>query len=299
MSVAMGSSGLKRLLDLALPEQQLGAEDHVSAWDATTGTFDPGFPAAMNDLQFFITPMIADVDGTGTASVVQSSAVYDTRAYHLGGAPAVGFPKQTAGWGTQTAAIGDVLGAGTVQVAEPTREGNLFLWTTSGSACQPREWPKFQHDEHNSGDYATDATPPGALRGVHLDGGTLTVTASGDNGWCAGTGSAYVLTVGGVQHTLKASPAGAGAVQVLDVSGLIHGHSKWTISERDAAGNLSFPVGPGSTRTGGAIDTTIPLSWPSLGGPELPPPPATSTPVLLAALVLGSAVVRRRRRAVA
>src|SRR5947209_10579591 len=79
MSFAMGATGLRRLLDVVLPEQQLGAEDHVGAWDVATGTYEPGFPALMNDLQFFNTPAIADIDGSGRASVLQSSAMYDLR----------------------------------------------------------------------------------------------------------------------------------------------------------------------------------------------------------------------------
>ncbi|MEY2571393.1 MAG: hypothetical protein QOE63_1743, partial [Acidimicrobiaceae bacterium] len=63
LSFAMGASGVRRLLDVVLPEQQLLAEDHVSAWRATTGTFEAGFPARMNDLQFLATPAIADVTG--------------------------------------------------------------------------------------------------------------------------------------------------------------------------------------------------------------------------------------------
>jgi len=49
-------------------------------WDTTTGSFMPGFPAQMNDLMFFNTPAVADVNGSGQASVIQGSAVYDLRA---------------------------------------------------------------------------------------------------------------------------------------------------------------------------------------------------------------------------
>ena len=41
MSFAMGATGLRRLLDVVLPEQQLLAEDHVSAWDLRSGTYEP------------------------------------------------------------------------------------------------------------------------------------------------------------------------------------------------------------------------------------------------------------------
>jgi hypothetical protein len=282
-SVAMGSTGLRRLLDVALPDMQLGAEDHVSAWNTTTGRFESGFPALMNDLQFFTTPAIADVDGTGTASVLQSSAVYDTRAYKLGGIAPPGWPKQTGGWATQTVTVVDVLGTGTVQAIEPTREGNLFVWTTQGPACQPKEWPKFQHDEHNSGSHETDATPPAVLRSVALTGSTMTLRASGDDGYCAGSVRRYVVTVGGVQHVLTpASIAPAGATQTLDLAGIDLGGGPVTVSAEDAAGNLSYPAAAG-------------------GPPSAMPEFASPAGTLLLVGIVGLGVVRllRRRRLLA
>ncbi|MFA5890442.1 MAG: S8 family serine peptidase [Actinomycetota bacterium] len=162
MSLAMGTTGLKRLLDVVVPEQQLGAEDHVSAWDVRTGTFMPGFPAQMNDLQFFNTPAIADVDGDGFADVLQGSAMYDLQAYSIGGARPQGWPKFTGGWVVSTPGVGDFDGDGKVEVAMMTREGNLFVWRTKGSACQATEWPKYQHDLANTGNYTTPvARAPG------------------------------------------------------------------------------------------------------------------------------------------
>jgi hypothetical protein len=196
----------------------------------------------MNDLQFFNTPAIADVDGSGLPSVLQGSAVYDVRGYKVGGVPATGFPKFTGGWITQTPSVGDVVGDGGLELAVPTREGNVFVWRTGGTACGDLEWPKFQHDLHNSGDYDTDATPPGALRGAALAGGSVHLTASGDNGYCTGTGKDYVVTVDGVQHVLPTAPAAAGQPQTLDVASLVADADSVSISEEDAAGNLSYPV---------------------------------------------------------
>jgi hypothetical protein len=257
MSFAMGATGLKRLLDIVLPDQQLGAEDHLGAWNAATGTYDAGFPARMNDLMFFNTPAIADIDGSGLPAVLQGSAVYDLRGYKLGGVAPSGWPKFTGGWVTQTPAVGDLLGDGGLEVAVPTREGNLFVWKTTGSACGDLEWPKFQHDLRNTGDYETDATPPGALRGVSLDGGVLHLTASGDNGYCSVAGKRYVLTVDGVQHALSTAPAAAGTAQAIDVASLVAGATQVTVSEEDAAGNLSFPVVvKGGTATATAAPST-------------------------------------------
>jgi hypothetical protein len=155
LSIAMGSTGLRRLLDVVLPDQQLLAEDHISVWDARTGTYLPGFPAQMNDLMFFNTPAIADVTGDGLADVLQSSAMYDVQAYTIGGVRPLGWPKFTGGWGVTTPAVGDLDGDGLVEVAAMTREGYLFVWHTAGSACQTPEWPKYQHDLANTGNYSS------------------------------------------------------------------------------------------------------------------------------------------------
>jgi hypothetical protein len=195
----MGSTGLRRLLDVVLPEQQLAAEDHVGVWDARTGTYAPGFPAQMNDLQFFNTPAIVDVDGDGAAEVLQSSAMYDLRAYSLGGLAPATWPKFTAGWSVSTPAAGDLDGDGRLDVALATREGNLFVWRTASSACGPgtTEWPKYGHDLRNTSTYGTDATPPAAVSGARVVNGVLSWSAAGDDGVC-GRASAYVVSIPGL-----------------------------------------------------------------------------------------------------
>jgi hypothetical protein len=240
LSFVMGSTGLRRLLDVVLPEQQLLAEDHISAWDTTLGSFQPGFPAQMNDLMFFNTPAVADVDGDGKAEVLQGSAMYDLRAYSAGGLAPSGWPKFTGGWSVTTPAVGDIDGDGKLEVAAPTREGNLFVWATQGEACQVAEWPKYQHDLWNTGSYGTDATRPGRLTDVHLDGSTLTFTTAGGDGRC-GTADSFVVTVNGQPVDINVDPEGPGTVQSLNLAGVGPG-SRVTVQAVDAAGNLSPPV---------------------------------------------------------
>ncbi|HJQ41918.1 MAG TPA: FG-GAP-like repeat-containing protein [Jatrophihabitantaceae bacterium] len=245
LTFAMGSTGLRRLLDVVLPEQQLGAEDHVGAWDATTGTYEPGFPAQMNDLMFFNTPAIADIDGDGNAEVLQSSAMYDLRAYSLGGLVPAGWPKFTGGWSVSTPAVGDLDGDGRLDVALPTREGDLRVWHTAGDACQAKEWPKYQHDLHNSGTYGTDATPPAALRDVTMtrNGATVTISwiAPGDDGVC-GTADHYRVVVGGTTTGTAPAPAPAGTRQTLTIQ-LPKGKTKSVqLQAYDGAGNAGFPA---------------------------------------------------------
>src|SRR5205823_2792289 len=184
----------------------LGTEDHVGAWNALTGTYDPGFPAQMNDLQFFNTPAVADVDGDGRADVLQGSAMYDLQAYGLGGLAPPGWPKFTGGWSVSTPVVGDLDGDGRVEVAMATREGNLFVWHAAGAACQAVEWPKYQHDLRNSGDAATDGTPPGVLRNVSLHpDGELSFAASGGDGPC-GQATAFRVVVDGHQVAVADKP---------------------------------------------------------------------------------------------
>ncbi len=42
-----------------------------------------------------------------------------------------------------------------------TRSGYLNGYSTGAPACSPASWPRFHHDNANSGDYSRDATLPG------------------------------------------------------------------------------------------------------------------------------------------
>jgi hypothetical protein len=259
LSFAMGSTGLRRLLDVVLPEQQLLAEDHVGAWELQTGTYLPGFPALMNDLQFFNTPIIADITGDGRADVITSSAMYDVRAYGLGGTVPSGWPKFTGGWSVVAPAVGDFNGDGKMDLAIITRAGELFVWKTDGSACGTREWPKYQHDLHNSGNYATDAEPPAVVGDLQAtkQGSNVTLTwrAPGDDGNC-GTAKRYVVKVNGAAVSSGVpTPGAAGSAQTITIPAA---HvSSITVQAQDAAGNLGIPAtvsmrghaGPTSTAT--------------------------------------------------
>jgi hypothetical protein len=240
LAFAMGATGLRRLLDVVLPDQQLGAEDHVAAWDARTGQYVPGFPALMNDLMFFNTPAVGDVDGDGLAEVVQGSAVYDLRAYGLAGRVPSGWPKFTGGWVVGTPAFGDIDGDGLTEIAAVTREGWLWLWRTAGRACQPVEWPRYQHDLHNSGNYATDATPPAPVRGLAVESGELAFDRSGDDGVC-GAADHYELAVDGAEpSSLEVHSSGDRLVAGLPE--LRPGRHRLTLWAVDEAGNRSFPA---------------------------------------------------------
>jgi hypothetical protein len=155
------------LLDASEPADQSPHDSQLDAWDATTGSFLPGFPQVMSSLQFFDQPIVADLTGyVGQAYAVEASSDSDLRAFDANGREAPGFPKLTGGWITGGAAFGalgtlhhEVLVAG-------TREGELFIWQTGAPACGPRgAWPQVHQNLWNTNDYSAVVGPSiGACR---------------------------------------------------------------------------------------------------------------------------------------
>lgn len=320
LTVVGPGAGVRRLLDVALEADQLGAEDHLLLWDAdgpTAGRFEPNAPVIVNDLQFFTAPIVADITGDGMAEAIQGTAVSDTVAVGL--APSSPNTSDTAiryftgGWHVNAAAVGDApLGAaddGRLHLASITREGYLRLWPTAvqagtDAACVARsEWPEYGHDPFNSGNYHTDGWRPGPLREVAVSGGpqtwTVTFTAPGDDRDC-GQVDHYELRVGrgaSPPSWPDASPAGeapatvpAGATETLTVTE--PGASWLLVRARDDAGNGS-PVAVVRLAPGVGPPGAVPP-------PAAPPAPLPTTgggAVWAAALALLGAAWAGRRRA--
>jgi hypothetical protein len=114
----------------------------------------------MNDLQFFGSPIVADIDGDGLPEALEGSGGYDIHAFNIQGAEPSGWPKFTNGWMVGSPAVGDLDGDGRLEVVGVTREGSLFVWRTTGDECGAIPWRRFHHDEWGSGNYHTDARPP-------------------------------------------------------------------------------------------------------------------------------------------
>ena len=156
LSFAAPAAGLGRLLAIVLADQQLTADDHIAAWAATTGTYQPTFPHHMEELQFLTGPSIADVGGAPGVrtppEIVEGSAGYFIHAYGVSGTEPPGWPKFTGGWNFANPAIGDVDGDGMNEVVVITREGYLWVWDTTAPVGN-EEWPKKRHDLRNTGNY--------------------------------------------------------------------------------------------------------------------------------------------------
>ena len=179
LSFAAPAAGIGRLLAIVLSDQQLTADDHINAWVATTGSFQPSFPHHMEELQFLTGPSIADVGGAPTPEIVEGSAGYFLHAYDVTGTEPSGWPKFTGGWHVANAAIGDVDGDGLNEVVALTREGNLYVWDTTAPAG-PQEWPKKRHDLRNTGNHEEPAGQTGnpTTTTSTVPGSTTTTTSS-------------------------------------------------------------------------------------------------------------------------
>ena len=151
LDVAAPVAGLSRLLDTATPEYQLPADDQLAAWDPIDGTMRPAFPRETPDLAFFVTPAIADVDGSGRAEVIAGNGVYTLSAVTPTGGVPDGWPKLTGGWLVGTPGLGDWDGNGTLEIAVVRRDGVLIVWHTPTAATRVGQWPRFGRTLANTG----------------------------------------------------------------------------------------------------------------------------------------------------
>jgi hypothetical protein len=265
LSVLGPGGGLKRVLDVVIPAQQLGGQDHFSFWNATTGLYEPGSPVVVNDLQFFTGPdrgrhhrRRARRGDPGQRGVGHGrrGARHPVRRGHA-------LPQRRLD--VSSAGIGDApLGEredGMLSLATTTREGYLRVYPTavaagSVAACTAlAEWPQFGHDAHNSGNYETDAERPYPLRDVSAPGavtGTsvnVTLTATGDDRACGSASTYQIRSLPGdvadpdwlLAAPLQTAPVGAasGASDTIAVSGLAAGVQTLLVRAYDDAGNGS------------------------------------------------------------
>jgi hypothetical protein len=192
------AAGLIRATDLVFPEYQ-GGQDFLVAWNANTGQFSPGWPVPVNDLQFLTGPSVADVDGLPGQEAVGGSANLDLNAVDAAAQPVSGFPKLSSDWMVTNPAIGSF---GTLDtdanahnvVIAMTRRGTLFAYDTPAPACPLGSWPRFHHDNANSGVLERDAVSPGKPATAVVIGNTLGFKAPGDDLMCGTVNHYEVVT---------------------------------------------------------------------------------------------------------
>jgi hypothetical protein len=195
------AAGIQRALDVVLPDYQ-GGHDYLVAWNTFTGRFAPGWPAEVNDLSFLTGPSIADVDGVPGDDVVHGTASDDLQGFNAaGGDLSPSWPKLSGDWTVANPVIGsfgtlDTDAGAKKVVIGMTRSGRVSAYAAGAGACTSASWPRFHHDNANSGDSRRDAVPPGApMNGRYRNLGVtdaVVFTAPGDDLLC-GTPARYEI----------------------------------------------------------------------------------------------------------
>ncbi|HEY2429449.1 MAG TPA: hypothetical protein VGI06_11000, partial [Acidimicrobiales bacterium] len=150
-----------KALDAAIPDNQFPNDNQVDAWNTTSGALQPAFPQVMNDLQFLVEPIVADVGGSsGGPYLVEGSANSDIRAINGLGVPAPGFPKFTGDWMVQAPSFGPLGTLPDQVLVAGTRQGDVFVWSTPTPRCAPSgPWPRDHHDLWNTGNLSAVGAP--------------------------------------------------------------------------------------------------------------------------------------------
>jgi hypothetical protein len=285
------ASGLNRALDAAVNEYQFTGQDFLAAWNPATGQFQPGFPSPVNDLSFLTGPAVGDVLAPGAVpaadgeQLIGGTASLDLQALNSAGQSAgSAWPKLTGDWTVATPLIGSF---GTLDtdpgahkvVVSITRSGTLTVYSTPASACAAASWPRYHHDNDNSGAYETDAVDPGVPMNAAVSGAALTFLSPGNDLLC-GTADHYQLATSASPITpesfASAQPiANPPAPQIADTPQSITlpaGTQRYVaVRAIDAQGNIGLPASldTGTSAPAGGTPGSGPLVSPS--GPGTPP----------------------------
>ncbi len=150
-----GAAGSNFVDNLLYDGERADFDHQLAAWSSRSGEMLQGFPQIMEDLQFFLNPLVADVDGDGEAEVVNTSATFLIHAFKRDGSEPTGWPKYTGHWQIASPAVGDIDGDGLLEMAAVTRAGYLFVYELEGRADGNVQWPSFRHDARNTGNFST------------------------------------------------------------------------------------------------------------------------------------------------
>ena len=265
VSVLGPATGLIRSLDIGVNEYQ-GGQDFAMAWDASTGQPRAGWPLIVNDLQFLTGPAAADIDGQPGDEVIGGTASFDLFAANNTGQPVSGWPKLTGDW---TVAIPTIGSWGTVdtdagvhkRVISLTRSGYVLAYDTAAGPCTDSSWPRFHHDNANSGDFSRDAVSPGKPTDESVTSSgprDITLDPPGDDLLC-GTAAKYEVVTsvnpitdasdfaGATSLSGTTAPTAPGAPQTFQVPAGAHRYV--ALRGEDEQGNVgrfvSFDLGSG------------------------------------------------------
>lgn len=156
LDYVLNLAGFKALLNLSAGARRTEHNYLVGAWDARTGISLVGFPQQVADMQFFMNPGIADLDGDSLPEVISGDGAFMVWAFDRNGKQPAGWPKFTGQWNLASPAVGDLDGDGFLEMVQSTRAGWIYAWHTTGQTKATGgvvEWASFHHDLQNTGNY--------------------------------------------------------------------------------------------------------------------------------------------------
>ncbi|MCZ7582733.1 MAG: hypothetical protein M5R36_05015 [Deltaproteobacteria bacterium] len=195
----------------------------LMSWDLTDRKAGPAAKAELEDIHFYVSPAIADVDGDGRSEVIAGSSGFYVHALSPDGTEPPGWPKYTFNWIIASVAAGDPDNDGLLEIIQPTHEGRLLGWEATGPACTVDRlnatWRRFHHDERNTGYLGTDTLPPGVpldfTKSPAGDGGTILNWDAPGGDWYCGRAARYEIRVGDDPDALR-TPEGFAEAEVID-----------------------------------------------------------------------------------
>ena len=181
MSFFAPATGLLRALDIAVNEYQ-GGQDYLAALGrAHRRSSARAGPAPMNDLQFLTGPSVADIDAAPGEEIIEGTASLDLAAFNAGRARRrPGLAEADRRLDGREPAIGSF---GTLDTDGDARNGGrrdhahrlAVRLRTARRACPLGSWPRFHHDNANSGDSAATRSRPGKPTSASVAGTTADV----------------------------------------------------------------------------------------------------------------------------
>jgi hypothetical protein len=166
-----------------------------------------------------------------------------------------------------------------------TRSGYLLAYDTAAGPCTDSSWPRFHHDNANSGDYSRDAVSPGNPTGESVSGPggprDITLDPPGDDLLC-GTAAKYdVVTsdnpitdagdfAGATSLSEASAPTAPGAPQTFQVPAGAHRYV--ALRAEDEQGNVgrfvSLDLGSGPIDVDGDGVPDASDNCPSVANPD-------------------------------
>src|SRR5204863_160275 len=133
------------------------------------GPFLAGWPAKLAIVNSELLPVVGEgvtgypVVGGASCPSGGSGPKIGAMPYNAAGAELARWPKLTTDWTVANPTIGSFGTLDTDPSARKvvfglTRSGYVNAYATKAHSCSPSAWPRFHHDNANSGDYERDAS---------------------------------------------------------------------------------------------------------------------------------------------